>query len=159
MDVIMKGAYLVKKKEDGMTLIEVIISFSILLIIISVFPLTFGVLSKENIETIRHEERVLFFSQLQMDFRRSANYWTNPQQTVLFYDRPEDGATIQFELYEDKVRRRVNRTGHEVFLQNVKQFQVEVVGNGIKLTIIGIGDECYVRNIPHPDRNRGKWDD
>ncbi|SDY55277.1 competence protein ComGF [Evansella caseinilytica] len=138
------------KSSAGMTMLELLISFAIFMIISSMVPLVFSCLTKPDVQTISHEEQTLFFFQLQLDFRSSSDFWTNEQGTILFFTRPADGAVIQYELYQDKVRRRVNNAGHEVFLQRVNDFQVQAEAFGISVEISGKGDFHRAVTIVHP---------
>lgn len=101
---------------------------------------------------------MLFFVQLQSEFRKSGTYWTNAQGTVLFFDRPEDGSIIRYELYQDKIRRRVNGTGHEVFLQKTGAFRVEEDDYGIILAVTSLDGNVFERTVIHPGEFLGRSD-
>ena len=133
-----------------MTLIEVLISFSIFLILASFIPLVMSVWKTPDVKSITHEERVLFLVQLHMDFRKSNTFWTNNIDSILYFDNPDDNTVIQYEFYQNKIRRRVNGSGHEVFLQKVKYFKAERKSYGVKITVESIDGRKYEKVILHP---------
>ncbi|MFA9559404.1 ComGF family competence protein [Evansella sp. AB-rgal1] len=133
-----------------MTLIECLISISIFFLIISMIPNVYSVWRQGEEKKIIYEEKVLFLLQLQLDFRNSTAYWINTNETILYFSRPSDNATVQYELYEDKVRRRVNRTGHEVFLQHVKRIKWKQTVSGLLITLEGIDGYVYEDYLFHP---------
>ncbi|MBU9724192.1 MULTISPECIES: competence type IV pilus minor pilin ComGF [Bacillaceae] len=149
---------LLHKNEQGMTLLEVLVSILVLLIIVSTFPVFISTASVEKTEKLHHEEMVIFFSQLQLDFRKSPVFWTNDSNTILFFEREEDGATIRYELYQDKIRRRVDLEGHEVFLQRVKRMEVDVRRYGVVIKISGVGGGIYTKILTHPNSRWGNGD-
>ncbi|ADU29943.1 ComG operon protein [Evansella cellulosilytica DSM 2522] len=147
----MKGVYQVLRgKPVGMTLFEVLISFSIFMLIVSILPVVFSLLNQKQEDMISYEEHILFLAQLQLDFRNGDSFWTNHNNTILYFNRPTDNSTIQFEMYQDKVRRRVNRTGHEVYLQNVKSMNVQSFDYGIVITLTSKNGATLHSTIVHP---------
>ncbi|MDG5788722.1 ComGF family competence protein [Evansella sp. AB-P1] len=147
----MIGVYQIRKgKSYGITLVELLISLSIFFVIISMVPIVFSIWVKPESSGLVYEEKILFMNQLKLDFRSSDYFWTNVNETILYFNRPSDQATIQYELYQDKVRRRVNKSGHEVFLQNVSKLEVRAVHNGVEVKIQGIDGLNYEKLIIHP---------
>ncbi len=136
--------------QEGITILEVMAGLTIFLIIASFIPAVFTALNTYKPERGAYEEKVLFFVQLQSEFRKSGTYWTNAQGTVLFFDRPGDGSIIRYELYQDKIRRRVNGTGHEVFLQKTGAFRVEENDYGITLAVTSLDSTIFERTVIHP---------
>ncbi|MDQ0256284.1 competence protein ComGF [Evansella vedderi] len=147
----MKGAYHLRTDNSGMTLMEVLISLFIFTIIAFVIPVVFSIWNQPKSVTIPYEERILFTSQLQLDLRTSTVSWTNVNETILYFRRSSDNATVQYELYQDKIRRRVNNTGHEVFLQYVRKMKVYNKEYGIELNITSIDGREYWQIITHPN--------
>lgn len=99
--------------------------------------------------TFYYEEFVIFAGQLQADFRKSQQYWTNDRQDRLYFDRPSDMYIVHYELYQNKIRRQVRGLGHEVFLQEVSSFHVEETTYGVLLEVTA-NDLSYKRVLTHP---------
>ena len=54
---------------------------------------------------------------------------------------------VLFEQFGDKLRRRVNGTGHDVVLQNVSRFSVKKEGKLIVIEVTDKGGKLYTRSI------------
>lgn len=147
----MNAVYLHVKTCKGITLLETIVSLSIFMVIAAMVPSAYNLWITPNLSMFAYEEKVIFTSQLQLDFRPSTVYWTNSSETILYFRRTPDNATVQYELYEDKIRRRVNGTGHEVFLQNVRKLHVMKQEYGIELLVISDNGREFWHTITHPN--------
>ncbi|MCD8508728.1 MAG: ComGF family competence protein [Bacillus sp. (in: Bacteria)] len=150
MEEIMNAVYLHVKTCRGITVLETMVSLLIFMIIAGMVPAAYGLWISPSISQFSYEERVIFTTQLQLDFRPSTAYWTNASETILYFRRAPDNATVQYELYQDKVRRRVNGTGHEVFLQNVKKLHVVKKEYGIELSVTTDNGREFSHTIAHP---------
>lgn len=147
----MKDAYpLLKKSEVGMTVIEMLLTMSVLLVIASMLPTVFYVWKKDDSEKIIYEEVVLFFILLQKDGRKFNHIWTNDEKNILYFSNGNGSDVIQYEKYNDIIRRRVNGKGHEVFLQGVRDFHVEVNSLRVFIRLKGIDGTVYEKNIIYP---------
>lgn len=147
----MKGAYPhMKKNEVGMTMIEMLITLSIFLIIASIMPSVFSLWKKGNETAIIYEELTLFFAQLQTDSRGYLDFWTNESHTIIYFSNGDASDLIQYEQYQDKIRRRVNRTGHEVFLQGVQAFHVEESSIGLFIQVTSVDGTIHEKKLILP---------
>lgn len=148
---ITRGACPQIKDSSGITLLEVLITIFIFTTLVSILPIVFSIWNQPKTVAITYEEKVLFTSQLQLDYRTSTSAWINGSGTILYFRRLSDNAIVQYELYQDKIRRRVNSSGHEVFLQNVKKLNLKKCNYGIELTITGMDGRDYWHAITHPN--------
>ncbi|MDM8149040.1 competence type IV pilus minor pilin ComGF [Priestia megaterium] len=112
------------KREKGFTLVEMLVSFTLFLIIVSFFPIIIP-LTKQTYNpdfSMNEMEWEIFVNQLAMEYREAKE--VRIQATTLTL-KMENNQIITYERYEDKVRRRVDESGHEVVLQHIKNIMYE----------------------------------
>ena len=64
----------------------------------------------------------IFVNQLAMEYREAKEVGINATTLTL---KMENNQIITYERYEDKIRRRVDESGHEVVLQHIKNIMYE----------------------------------
>ncbi len=136
-----------------MTLLETIVMFALFLTIISLLPNMFYFFIVADERKIKEEEFQLFVLQLQSEFRRSEQYHVNDSQTMLYLYRSREGSDvdlIEYEKYAHIVRRRVNGSGHELFLNQVHDFYVEESEIGILIKVESLNGIKYEAYLTHP---------
>lgn len=121
--------------NSGFTLAEALLGLAAFCVFAALLPLSFQVFSKvdqgnSRLQTMQWE---VFSSQIKKEIRMSQKI--NPQVNKLFLTRDSD--SILYEKYGTNVRRRVNLTGNEILLQNVKSIQFDPIKNG---TIVKVED-------------------
>ncbi|WP_158282144.1 ComGF family competence protein [Salipaludibacillus keqinensis] len=123
--------------QKGMSLLEVLVGFSTLLIIVTIFPpmLLHWTYSSPDMDQFTYEEYSLFLMQLQTEFRKSDDYWVSEKNDKLYMVRSDDEYLVHFEHYQDKIRRQVRGVGHEVFMQRVTNFRVYERSYGIEIEL------------------------
>jgi len=112
------------KREKGFTLVEMLVSFTLFLIIVSFFPIIIP-LAKQTYNpdfSMNEMEWEIFVNQLAMEYREAKE--VRIQATTLTL-KMENNQIITYERYEDKIRRRVDESGHEVVLQHIKNIMYE----------------------------------
>ncbi|UCZ54575.1 hypothetical protein LGQ02_07425 [Bacillus shivajii] len=156
MDGYMKGVHIFKRTstQDGITLIETLVVLSIFLIMINVIPLFFSVfLHDENENALSDQEFQLFVKQLKAEFQKSRSYGVNESHNELYFHHENSlGHTdiVKFEQYGNVLRRRVNDSGHDVFLHRISSFFVQEKEIGIFLTIVSVNGNSFEAYIIHP---------
>ena len=131
---------------SGFTLVEVLVAFSFLLIIISLFPLmikSIPIIKNSNVD-LRPFEIQIFFNQLSMEVREAKEISINGTTLVLV---KSDGTQITVEKYQDKVRRRVNGVGHDLFLQRITSISYMSIPGGVQVNVEGSNGKKYTRNL------------
>jgi competence protein ComGF len=121
--------------NSGFTLVEALLGLAAFCLLAALLPVTFQVFSKvdqgnSRLQTMQWE---VFSSQVKKEIRMSQKI--NPQVNKLFLTRETD--SILYEKFGTNVRRRVNLTGNEILLQNVKSIQFDSIKNG---TIVKVED-------------------
>ncbi|WP_440895845.1 competence type IV pilus minor pilin ComGF [Amphibacillus sp. Q70] len=106
--------------EDGFTLIEMLISFSIMFFILLITPTLWQYLD--------HQPQTERFSVDQFFHAVSDEVQLNQlleQSTYSLSLQSTDQKHILLSKYNDTIRRQVNRTGHEILLRDVQTFEVD----------------------------------
>jgi competence protein ComGF len=121
--------------NSGFTLVEALLGLAAFCLLAALLPVSFQVFSKvdqgnSRLQTMQWE---VFSSQVKKEIRMSQKI--NPQVNKLFLTRETD--SILYEKFGTNVRRRVNLTGNEILLQNVKSIQFDSIKNG---TIVKVED-------------------
>ena len=112
------------KSEKGFTLVEMLVSFGLFLIIVSFFPIIIP-LAKQTYNpdfSMNEMEWEIFVNQLAMEYREAKEVRIHATTLTL---KMENNQVITYERYEDKIRRRVDESGHEVVLQHIKNIMYE----------------------------------
>ncbi|MGG4381849.1 competence type IV pilus minor pilin ComGF [Priestia megaterium] len=112
------------KREKGFTLVEMLVSFTLFLIIVSFFPIIIPLAKQTyNLDFSMNEmEWEIFVNQLAMEYREAKEVGIHATTLTL---KMENNQIITYERYEDKIRRRVDESGHEVVLQHIKNIMYE----------------------------------
>lgn len=134
-----------KGNEKGFTLIEALVSFSVVLIITAFLPILF-----QTIYTLLKEEKGIhplelevFTQQAKVEIRTAKSVTTTGKILTI---KNVNNQSITYEKYQGNIRRRVNGTGHEIMLQNVRDVVFVQARNGAILFITG--DEADFYEIP-----------
>jgi competence protein ComGF len=127
--------------NSGFTIAEALLGLAAFCLLAALLPLSFQVFSKvdqgnSRLQTMQWE---VFSSQIKKEIRMSQKI--NPQDNRLFLTRESD--SILYEKFGTNVRRRVNLTGNEILLQNVKTIQFESIKNGIIIKVVDIWNKNY----------------
>lgn len=101
-----------------------LVSFTLFLIIVSFFPIIIP-LAKQTYNpdfSMNEMEWEIFVNQLAMEYREAKEVGIHATTLTL---KMENNQIITYERYEDKIRRRVDASGHEVVLQHIKNIMYE----------------------------------
>ncbi|MCO0598933.1 ComGF family competence protein [Peribacillus butanolivorans] len=142
-----QNPFVMLRKNDGFTIIEMLFSLMILMttsiFILQLFSIIHTQL--ESKDKLHPKEWEIFTMQMQQEVRGAKSQDVIENKLYLL-----SGDQLSFiEQYEDKLRRRVNGKGHEVILQNISKFKVEKDGNVIVLNITDKAGNTFIRRF-HP---------
>lgn len=115
----MKNKLNVLSNSYGFTVMEAILVMFILSIIMMIFPLLFQTIIAitQSLQVAEDYEWNLFLIDLCHELQ-------NVDEVVVFQERIHllrENMLVTYERYGETIRRRVNNSGHEVVLQQVKQ--------------------------------------
>lgn len=129
------------KSEKGFTLIEMLITFSILLVILAIITPFIQVIFNSTTENNLHEWNV-FVQQMKLEFREATIVTVSNENKILSFKNNQN-QTIKYELYGTQLRRRVNDTGHEILIQNVKSISFDTEMNGVMVKLNTLENNSY----------------
>lgn len=127
--------------NSGFTMLEMLYAFSIFLLIVSFFPLSFKYIFQNEPLDARAQtmEWAVFINQLKKEVRMSEGMMVAPNRIVL----SKNGQAILYEMYGKTIRRRVDTKGHEVVLQKVEIVKFEQITDGVKMTVEDIYHQTH----------------
>ncbi|WP_083855762.1 ComGF family competence protein [Amphibacillus jilinensis] len=118
------------QSEMGFTIIEMLLAFSIILIILTIIP---SIWKTTNLHRPTERFSVYQFFHFISD-QVHENKLTNTSDDQILLTTI-DGDFIRFSMHNNLIRRQVNRSGHEVFLQNVATLRVTTEDDYLLLTL------------------------
>jgi competence protein ComGF len=145
------------RKNDGFTMIELLISLLILMTT-SLFVLQlFSIIHTQmrSVDKLHPKEWEVFTMQMKQEVRSSKAQDVMGNKLYLLSGKQ----LSSLEQYEDKVRRRVDGMGHEVILQNISEFQVNKDGSVIVINITDKTGTTFSRRFHPFFRNDTKLDE
>ncbi|WP_338470235.1 competence type IV pilus minor pilin ComGF [Niallia sp. XMNu-256] len=119
--------------NQGFTFVEMLMAFSIFLIIASFIPLGINMIYKNEIidKSLQKMEWQVFISQTKKEIRMSEHVYVNNNQLILL----KGGQEISYERYGTNIRRRVGSMGHEIMLQNINSVKFEETVRGVQISV------------------------
>ncbi len=142
------------RNERGFTLVEMLVTFSMMLVILSFISPFLSVLFRSNDEQFNQLEWQIFIQQMKMEIREAKEITVSTNHSVSFVNAAGD--IVSFEKYTDKMRRRVNRKGHEVLLQNISSVTFELKTNGYLISVLTVDGDNYQAIVSALLRVEGK---
>jgi competence protein ComGF len=135
------------KNEKGFTLLEMLTSLSLVLIMAFLFTPILNVLSNKHAsEGLNKFEWEVFLQQADIEIKEMSELTIGSKGDIL-YLKGRNGQIVSYEFYQDKIRRRVNGTGHEIILQRISNVQYDVANNGVKIMVEDINGETYMSRL------------
>jgi competence protein ComGF len=149
--------FVMLRKNDGFTMIELLFSLLILmttsLFVLQLFSIIYTQMG--SVDKLHPKEWEVFTMQMKQEVRSSKAQDVRGNKLYLL-----SGEQLSsLEQYEDKVRRRVNGMGHEVILQNISEFRVEKDGSVIVINITDKAGTTFSRRFHPFFRNVTKADE
>ncbi|WNF37796.1 competence type IV pilus minor pilin ComGF [Bacillaceae bacterium IKA-2] len=133
------------KKQAGFTFLEVLIAFLIFLVIASLTPQFFKLISFQP-KLLQRAETGIFFQQLAIDVHHSAN--VEVVNNIVYLQQGND-KTVTYAYFHNRIRRQVNNTGQEIVLQKVAVVQFTQWKNGIDVSVTDIYNQRHESRVTH----------
>ncbi|MGM9987113.1 MAG: competence type IV pilus minor pilin ComGF [Bacillaceae bacterium] len=122
-----------RNDEKGFTLVESLVALSGFLIIVTICSFSLKpFIHFDNTNRINEFEWELFIQQCIQEFYNSRDFYVENDKLCL---KSRDNKLVQYEMYGNKLRRRVNGTGHEILLQQVKRVTFSIVPKGVLIRL------------------------
>ncbi|WP_404443378.1 prepilin-type N-terminal cleavage/methylation domain-containing protein [Sutcliffiella horikoshii] len=130
------------RKEEGFTLLEVLISFSLVLVLTTFFPLLIkNLITLTEINNgINQMELEVFIQQANREIKIAKRVFVEGKVLVIINQADQ---RVTYEYYQQKIRRRVNGSGHELLLHHVKSINFVEQENGASFRLEGSDDVVY----------------
>ncbi|THE15510.1 prepilin-type N-terminal cleavage/methylation domain-containing protein [Bacillus timonensis] len=127
--------------QKGFTFVEMLVTFSILLVILGFIAPFLSVVYRDNGEQFNKLEWQILLQQMKMEIREAREITVSGGESVSFINVVGD--VVSFEKYQDKIRRRVNSKGHELLLQHITDVTFEPRTNGFLITVVTVDGKTY----------------
>ncbi len=127
--------------DKGFTLVEMLVTFSILLVILSLISPFLSVVFRDNNDQFNKLEWQILIQQMKMEVREASEITVSKNNSVFF--KNPSGELVSFEKYNDKIRRRVNGKGHEVLLQQITDVTFESKTDGFLISVVTVDGNTY----------------
>lgn len=129
--------------EKGMSLVTTLLAVVIIVVALPLLSFVLNKLTEPKLyEDIKFEQ---FFHFIRDDALRS-NDVRAVKNTLIFDVRNGDTATLS--MYKDNIRRQVGGVGHEIYLRDVKLFEVTQQTYSIDVKIKSTTGGVYAKTIP-----------
>lgn len=130
--------------KRGFTLYETIFSLFILSIVALLIPLIVSYFKPPQHEKLHLKEVELFFIQISREIHHAKSAYVNNGELIVLLP---NGDRASYEHYQNLIRRRVNKQGHEVLLQNIHSVHFEVNEKLVSIQIHGNQKQTFERKI------------
>lgn len=130
-----------KYRDGGFTFTEMLLSFSLFLILVSFFPLGVNILLGQSLLTkeLQEMEWQVFVSQAKKEIRMCDELIITGDGLFM----KMNGHLIEYKKWGEYLRRRVDGKGHELILQQVKSAAFETVLQGVRIYVSDIYGQSY----------------
>lgn len=131
--------YVKSINQSGVILVDMLISLSFFLLLVSFFPILIQMILDKSIvsKELQNMEWQVFLNQLKEEVHVAQSIQVSNNKLLLYID----GDTVYYEQYGTRIRRRVNLTGHEVALQNINFIVFTPKKSGVNVSIMDIHNQ------------------
>lgn len=124
-------------KDKAFTLLETLVNLSLVVILFIILPTLFTSFSSVTHNDLSVEK---FLIMLNEELTQAYSITTHDNKLYL---NTHPNRTIIIEQYENIIRKRVNHQGHEIYLRQIKRFEVSKHKQLLKVTLITHEDVKY----------------
>ncbi|MBN8250391.1 prepilin-type N-terminal cleavage/methylation domain-containing protein [Priestia flexa] len=134
------------RNQKGFTLVEMLLSLTIFFVIVSFIPPVLSLANQKYApdDLATEMEWEIFIQQLTKEYRRAHHVSVNERILSL---RIDGEPLVTYEPFNDKVRRRVDQSGHEVVLQFVKLIEYKYESNLLHIKVVYKHGEIHETTI------------
>jgi competence protein ComGF len=129
----------------GFTLLEMLLSFTIFIMIASFIPLFLQLAAfpseKNKLNLLEWE---VFLQQAKIEIREASELEV---KDGVLYLKNLYGQKVSYEQYNHSLRRRVDGTGHEILLKNIKSVSFQIVTNGCIVVVTDLNENEFRAKI------------
>ncbi|MBP0724492.1 ComGF family competence protein [Bacillus sp. RG28] len=135
------------RNDSGFTLLETIITFSLLVIIVSISSSSLHPFIQNNIknDSLNALEWENFIFKLQNDINTGIRVTVSLHRLEV---EAADHSISSYEQYQQIIRRQKNGTGHDIALQNIKDLQIYPLSFALlTIKVTDLKGVTYERNL------------
>ncbi|MFC4320744.1 competence type IV pilus minor pilin ComGF [Litchfieldia salsa] len=130
--------------EMAFTLLEMLIALACSLVVFVLIVPVLHVMDSKREVKLNPLEWEVFYQQTKLEVKEAKEIQVT--DSVLTMKTLND-QLVSFEIYQDKLRRRVNGTGHEILLQNIKSLIFTPKENGFQLSVVDLSGKSYSKTF------------
>ncbi|WP_042145917.1 competence type IV pilus minor pilin ComGF [Paucisalibacillus sp. EB02] len=131
-----------QKNEQGFTFYTLLFALTILIMCIPLYGAILKTLKENSSYNEISIQQVFHF--IQQDVIKAINYRA---ESGKIYLNLYNGETVTIEQYGNLIRRQVDGQGHEIYLRNIQDFQVQTLEYGFNVYITSSEGEQYEKTI------------
>lgn len=137
-----------KYHDSGFTFVEMLLSFSLFLVLVTFFPLGVNMLLGQGLlaEDLQKMEWEVFVSQAKKEIRMSDELMITGDCLLIRMNTH----LVEYKMWGSNLRRRVDGTGYELILQQVQTTAFEPVQQGVKIYVSDTFGRSYSTLIRTP---------
>lgn len=135
-----------KRSENGFTLLEMLLSLMIFLLIMFLIPMLLKTVLvwTTTDKTFNEFEWQVFVQQTKMEIKESTELIVCDDLLSFIKN---NGQVVTYEKYHDKMRRKVDGSGHEIILQNVNTIHFSPENNGFMMIYVDKNNQHHSERI------------
>ena len=134
-------------RNDGFTLIEMLFALGVFSLLMMFMTSVLANTTEWHLHDRNSHMRMewnIFIRQLDLEIQTTGDF-SVPKNDVLLLKNEDEHIT--YEIYNNMVRRRVDGTGHEVVLQDIKRFQVSKENEMLTIVVMFVNGDQYEKRI------------
>ena len=134
-------------ENNGFTLVEMLFALSLFSLLSVFMTVALTNITDWHVRDTNKNSRMewnIFIRQLEREFQRTKDFTVPKSNILLLYKKDEE---VTYEVYNNIVRRRVNGTGHEMVLQNIKSYHLKKEENLLTISVLLINGDQYEKRL------------
>ncbi len=137
-----------RSHNGGFTFVEMLLSFSLFLVLTSFVPIGIHMLLEEGLisKELQKMEWEVFVSQAKKEIRMSDGVFITGDHLSFTMN----GQLVTYEKYGSNLRRQVDRKGRELILHEVKTAVFEPVLQGVRISVVDTFEKSYTVVVRTP---------
>ena len=130
-----------RSHNGGFTFVEMLLSFSLFLVLTSFVPIGMHMLLEEGLITkdLQKMEWEVFVSQAKKEIRMCDGVFETGDRLSFTMN----GQVVTYEIWGRNLRRQVDGKGHELILHEVKTAAFEPVLQGVRISVVDTFEKSY----------------
>jgi competence protein ComGF len=143
--VIVQGVHMQHlNNEKAFTFLEMLIALASVLVVLGLIPPVIQLMDSKREVELNPLELEVFYQQTKLEVKEAKELTITDNVLTI---KTVNDQMVSYEMYQDKLRRRVNGTGHEILLQNISELTLKPFQNGFQLSVVDLSGKVYSKNF------------